>query len=302
MKEQFIEKVFYRKAQEGIRNANRILDAYKDQGFTLTVRQLHYQFVASNLYKNTKENYDWLVTIVTDGRLAGLIDWEAIEDRTRNLVTPSTWDNPGSILHAVGSQYAEDLWKTQVTRIEVLVEKEALVGVVERACEPYQVPFLACKGYLSSSEMYSAGKRLARIANGGQRVLVLHLGDHDPSGIDMTRDNIDRLSLFMGDDIELRRIALNMDQVEEHKPPPNFAKSTDSRFADYRARFGEDSWELDALNPAILVELIQSHILAEIDMEAFDAARAESEERRAGLAKIANRWQDALEWAENEED
>lgn len=83
-----------------------------------------------------------------------------------------------------------------------------------------------------------------------ERRVILHLGDHDPSGIDMTRDISDRLELF-GADVEVKRIALNWDQIDEFTPPPNPAKLSDSRAGAYIAEYGDESWELDALEPTL---------------------------------------------------
>jgi hypothetical protein len=83
----------------------------------------------------------------------------------------------------------------------------------------------------------------------GQDVVVLHLGDHDPSGLDMTRDLRDRLSLYSRAAVDVQRVALNMDQVGVFNPPPNFAKESDKRFEAYRRQYGDQCWELDALPP-----------------------------------------------------
>jgi hypothetical protein len=156
------------------------------------------------------------LAIINDARLAGRIDWDAIEDRTRNIHRSPSWDDPSEIVTACAAQYREDLWGDQCWRPEVWIEKDALVGVIEPVCERYRVPFFACRGYTSQSEQYRAGKRFEGVQNKGQKPIVLHLGDHDPSGIDMTRDNTDRLKMFAGEDVEVRRLALNMDQVRRH--------------------------------------------------------------------------------------
>ena len=117
---------------------------------------------------------------------------------------------------------------------------------------------MACKGYLSASEAWRAGLRFQRAIDRGKRPVLLHLGDHDPSGIDMTRDNGDRLGEFVLQGVEVRRIALNMDQVQEHNPPPNPAKEDDSRFRGYRELYGEESWELDALRQNTIGDIITS--------------------------------------------
>ncbi len=96
-----------------------------------------------------------------------------------------------------------------------------------------------------------------------QKPMILHFGDHDPSGIDMTRDIRDRLNMFVniGEGVQVERLALNMDQVEQYNPPPSPAKITDSRAADYIQEYGHDSWELDALDPSVISDLINVRVM-----------------------------------------
>ena len=98
--------------------------------------------------------------------------------------------------------------------------------VEKPVAERLRVPYFACRGYVSQSESFAAGVRFADHFRRRQTPIVFHLGDHDPSGIDMTRDNADRLHLFAGQRVEVRRLALNMEQIEEFNPPPNPAKET----------------------------------------------------------------------------
>ena len=65
-----------------IDQANEIIDEYQADGYDLTLRQLYYQFVARNLIPNSQSEYNKLGTAINNGRLAGLIDWDAIKDRT----------------------------------------------------------------------------------------------------------------------------------------------------------------------------------------------------------------------------
>jgi hypothetical protein len=119
--------------------------------------------------------------------------------------------------------------------------------VIEDVCTEFRVPYFAHRGNNSQTLQYEAGKRFAEFFDHGLIPVVLHLADHDPKGIDMTRDNRERLALYARDEVEVRRIALNMDQVRQHAPPPNFAKETDTLFGAYVERFGtEECWELDA--------------------------------------------------------
>jgi len=280
-----------------VKQANAIIQEYQAQGFILTLRQLYYQFVSRDLIKNTMREYKRLGSIINDGRMAGLIDWSALEDRTRNLETLAHWDSPTDIVEAVSQQYRIDKWARQPHRVEVWIEKDALAGVIEGVCQEFDVPYFSCRGYTSQSEMWAAGQRLLRYRKGKQPPVILHFGDHDPSGIDMTRDIRDRLQLFMGG-LELRRLALNFDQVEQYDPPPNPAKLTDSRIGAYLRDHGNESWELDALEPAVLVELIRNEVTGLIDQDAWDDAVAEETEARGHLAAIAERFDDVRTFLE----
>lgn len=255
--ELFIEKNFQRKTLAIIATADEIIREYRAQGFILTLRQLYYQFVARDLLTNTEQSYNRLGSIVNDARLAGLLDWDAIEDRTRNLDKNLHLDSPAHAVNVIRDQYGIDMWANQDVRCEVWIEKEALAGVIEAVCRELDCPFFACRGYVSQSEQWRAGVRFRR----DQTTVVIHLGDHDPSGIDMTRDNLDRLRMFAGyHNVIVNRIALNMDQIDEYDPPPNPAKITDSRFDEYERLYGDQSWELDALEPSVITALIRAEV------------------------------------------
>lgn len=274
-----------------VAHANKIIASYQRQGLTLTVRQLYYRFVAAGLIENTFRSYKNLASTIDAGRRRGLIDWSAIEDRTRNLDKPNHWTSPEEIVAAIAEQYKEDPWVEQSCKIEVWVEKEALVGVIEQACKELRVPFLACRGYLSQSEAYEAGKRFQRAARAGFDPIIFHLGDHDPSGIDMTRDNAARVREYSHGAVEVVRLALNRDQIDEYNPPPNPAKETDSRFEAYRDEHGDESWELDALEPSVLIDMIQSAVRERIDQEKWDAHMAQEEAKRDALQDASDNWE-----------
>lgn len=283
-----------------VETVNAIVKEYQAQGFRLTLRQLYYQHVARGLIPNTMREYKKLGDVVNEGRLQGLIDWAAIEDRTRELTTVTAWSSPADIVSACASQFKYDLWDHQPVRVEVWVEKEALAGVIESACADLRVPYLSCRGYTSQSEMYLAGMRLKRwVEHFGQDVVILHFGDHDPSGIDMSRDIRDRLALFMGDHwarVSFNRLALNMDQVTEYQPPPNPAKTTDSRFAAYIREYGRESWELDALEPRVIRALVQRAVEAHVDRQAWTRDQDREAAARASLHNVSVRWNDVVDF------
>lgn len=285
----YVNRNFSPESLRLIEQANTIIEDYQAQGYSLTLRQLYYQFVSRDLIPNKVTEYKRLGSIVNDARLAGLIDWLAIEDRTRNLSSPSHWDSPAAIVATCAEQFQVDLWSDQPHRVEVWIEKEALAGVFERACDTLRVPFFSCRGYTSQSEMWGAAMRMRKWSRGGQTPIILHFGDHDPSGIDMTRDIRERLALF-GADLEVNRLALNMDQITEYDPPPNPAKETDSRFRGYLREYGDESWELDALEPSVLAGLVRDAVSNLIDWDRFDARTAEEDHHRTLLKAVSRNW------------
>jgi hypothetical protein len=298
----YIEKNFREDSLRIIAQANTIIREYQAQGFTLTLRQLYYQFVSRDYIANQQKEYDKLGAIVSDGRLAGLIDWEAIEDRGRWLRKQNAWDTPKDIVDACAAQYHRNRWEDQDCRLEVWIEKDALVGVIEPACTELDIPYFACRGYNSQSEQWRAGVRYANHLKAGLKVVQLHLGDHDPSGLDMTRDNEARLRMFIdshthhGNNFEVRRLALNWDQVQEYSPPPNPTKLSDSRAQGYVAEYGHESWELDALDPRTIDGIIRSAVEDYIDWDLMKASEAREKQERKQLGTVASRWEEVIDF------
>jgi hypothetical protein len=296
----YVDMAFGTKRMAVVDQATEICEEYARQGFSLTLRQLYYQFVARGLLVNKQSEYKRLGEILNDARLAGLFDWNYLIDRTRNLVGLPTWSSPSELMQAAGQQFRTDRWADQPVRIEVWVEKDAAIGVINRTCNRNNIDYFSCRGYTSASELWAAHHRLKRYITGGQRVVILHLGDHDPSGLDMSRDIRERLRLFIADEeidaeLELRRIALNYDQVERYSPPPNPAKSTDARFARYVRETGLiDSWELDALEPAVVDQLIQDEVDGLRDSDVWAASTAVMESQREDLVAAAQRWPEVV--------
>lgn len=256
----YIDKSFRRDKLQLIDKINEVIRNYIAQGYSLTLRQVYYQLVARAIIENNEKSYKNVGNLISDARLAGLIDWNSIEDRTRNMRGNSHWSSPGSIINSAAYSYHLDHWEGQDYYVEVWVEKDALIGIVGQICGQLDVNFFSCRGYVSQSEMWGAAQRLKIRQDQGQNVVLLHLGDHDPSGKDMSRDIQDRLRIFEAYNVEFHRLALNMNQIEEYNPPPNPAKLTDSRATQYIDEFGYDSWELDALEPQVISDLIESNV------------------------------------------
>lgn len=287
----YIKKNFKQATLDIISWANTIIEEYQEGGFNLTLRQLYYQFVSRDLIRNKQKEYKRLGSIISDARLAGLIDWGAIEDRTRNRKGLTHWDNPGQIVSAATRGFRLDHWEGQEYRPEVWIEKEALIGVISGICEKLDVDYFACKGYVSQSEMWKASQRFDTRSNEGQTTIIIHLGDQDPSGVDMTRDIADRQRLFEAYDCTVERIALNMDQIDQYNPPPNPAKITDSRAKDYITTYGLNSWELDALEPRVLSRLIKDKVEGYRDEDTLETVLEKEREHRAILQRVEENWE-----------
>lgn len=295
MKINYRSKNFTKSSLSIIEQANEIFENYVSQGYILTLRQLYYQFVARDLIENLQKNYKRLGNIISDARVAGLVDWDHMEDRTRNLQSMPHWNDPESIIYSAATGYHIDKWEGQTYRPEVWIEKDALSGIIEGPCNENDVPFFSVRGYNSQSEMHDGAMRLQTWREDGQVPVIIHLGDHDPSGIDMTRDIIDRMELFTGG-VEVRRIALNIEQVEQYNPPPNFAKTTDARSEGYIAQFGNESWELDALEPSVLEDLVRDEINDLRDDDAWEERVEKEKEHKRLLNLVSDRWDEVTEF------
>lgn len=307
MKVKYQDKKFNDNSLSLIETCNTIINTYSAQGFILTLRQLFYQLVSRDIIPNKQSEYKRVGSIINDARLAGMVDWNALEDRTRNVRSVAHWDSPEDIIQAVANQFRIDKWKDCPIRPEIWIEKDALVGVIEGVCKEEDVSYFSCRGYTSQSEMWGAAQRFIKHAKNdgfhgkGQISHVIHLGDHDPSGQDMSRDIEDRIRMFMTKHLghsrhfEFTRIALNMDQIQQYNPPPNPAKSTDSRFKGYSDIHGDDSWELDALEPTVIADLIREKVDELREQNIYSSATQVEELHRTLLERCSERWEDVVE-------
>lgn len=295
---QYKEINFRGKSLELIELVNKVINEYKAQGYELTLRQAYYQLVARGYIPNNERSYKNIGNLINDGRLAGLIDWHAITDRTRNLRGNSHWNTPADVIASAKYSYLLNKWKGQPNYVEVWVEKDALVDIVGQACYPLDTPFFSCRGYTSQSEMWSAAQRFIRQNRNRDHCYIIHLGDHDPSGIDMTRDIQERLEMF-GADVFVKRVALTMEQIGTYNPPPNPAKITDSRCSKYMEEFGDESWELDALEPKVITELIKSEVTAYRDDEIYQAVCDREDREKEELQMLVDSYDEAVAYLKN---
>lgn len=286
MRETFKEKAFHRKSLVLIEKCNEIISIYMGQGLKLTLRQLYYQLVSRNIIPNEERAYKNLSTLVSDGRLCGEIDWDAIEDRIRIPSIPSEWENIADLVESALYSYRLPRWENQEFYIELWVEKDALAGVLKPIAKEYHITLMVNRGYSSQSAMYESSLRL--IDQNDREQIILYLGDFDPSGEDMVRDIQDRMYMF-GAKARIEKVALTLGQVRKYNPPPNPAKLTDPRSMEFIARYGASSWEVDAIDPTELRHIIVSEIEAHLDMDLMNKIKAREEEDKKMLQEAAKK-------------
>lgn len=262
---------FRSKSRARIATCNEIIAEYQEQGLRLTLRQLYYQLVSRNVIANEETEYKNLGNLVSDGRLAGLIDWDAIEDRIRLPYEWPEYEGIRQFIENAPNLFRLARWEGQKNYVELCVEKSAIANVLFPIASKFHVTLTVNRGYSSTSAMYECAQRfLAKQEEEGKTLILFYLGDHDPSGEDMVRDIEDRMQRFGLHDLRLEKLALTMQQVRHYKLPNNPAKIADSRAKKYIAQHGRHCWEVDALNPRILTETVESALQAVTDVKKMD--------------------------------
>ncbi len=250
----------------------------------LTLRQIHYQLVDDlPEYRNTLQQYKSLSGWIYNARIDGLINWNAIEDQGRSFNGAGGWQSPGRYLsayrRAARIQYRRDVTCDQEQRIEVWTEKATLVRILRRYCEPYRIGVQNCGGFGSGSAFQDAYNR-----RDGRPTRILYCGDHDPSGMWMSeRDIPERFAGKHSFKPIVQRIALTTPMTRDLPRNYESLKPKDSRTPWYIERWGNESWEVDALKPPVLGKLVIDAIESHLDM---DMLAVQHEIEKADITEI----------------
>lgn len=274
---------------------NTILTQYD---FPLTLRQIYYRLVAMGAIPNKRSAYSGLSSMLVKAREMGAVDDTRIEDRSRDVIEPpSMYADPETFTEemkaafkSLGELYYADPWADQKNLIELWTEKDALSRVIARAAEPWRVVTCPSRGYSSYTyiKRVAIDGRFSKIP-AGKHIVILDLRDHDPSGIQMTQDLANRLLRYTERNVEVKRIALTINQVKEYKLIPNPTKTADPRTAAYVEEFGNECWELDAIEPAELQKIVVRNIRAHVDADAWQATLdQEADDREELIPKFKN--------------
>lgn len=284
MKEFFKNTRFTTDSLRLIEECNIIIEDYLASDLTMTVRQLYYQLVSANSVPNDEKSYNKVKGIVSKARLAGLMDWDAIEDRARKPDHASEWDSIKDVVGSALRAYRLPRLQGQEDYVEVWCEKDALAGVIKPITDKFHLVLMINRGYSSQSAMYASANRIRENQEeyGCDYSTVLYIGDLDPSGEDMVRDIDDRLRMFECP-CNVEKLAPNFNQVEEYKLPPNPAKLTDTRAAAFIAEYGYSSWEVDAIPPRVLQALITVAVGRFLDLDKMKTITDKEEEDKKNL-------------------
>lgn len=256
----------------------------------LTIRALHYQLVSRGM-TNDMQHYKRVVAATGIARWDGRIAFDAFSDRERSMAS-STKGDPVYLEDEIATGKAQvrawmnafyrNRWENQPYYPEVFIEKKALEGVFYKTCKSHDVALGACKGYPSLTFLHEASIRFKQAEERGKQPVIIYFGDYDPSGEDIPRALKENLEALGCSTIEVRRVALNENQVIQWKLPPAPTKATDTRSVNWT---GIGQVELDAVRPEKLMSLLESAIADIFDQDLYQELLDEEEEQRASYRK-----------------
>lgn len=264
-----------------IENAVDVLSQY--EAGVLTIRGLHYQLVSRGM-TNDVQHYKRVVAATGQARWDGIISFDAFSDRERSMACMTKADKTiyddkvseaKTQIRLWASSYYLNRWENQPYYPEVLIEKKALEGVFHKTCQRNSIALGACKEYPSLTFLHDLSLRIIDATDRGKQPIILYFGDYDPSGEDIPRALRENLILLgCSEDLEVRRICLNKDQVIAWGLPPAPTKDTDSRSAHWD---GLGQVELDAVKPEKLMQLLQNAIDDIFDKSLYEELMAREE-------------------------
>lgn len=264
------------------------LEVFKQYDTALTLRQLYYRLVSKQLFANTINSYKRLSRIMVKAREEGDVPINCLEDRSRRILGRgdtsyvSAQDFLKRRLASLKESYKDyklPMWDIQPNYILVSLEKDALSRLVSDIANQYAVRTFPTRGYPS----FTYVQRMARYMRNrlkGKPTVVLYFGDFDPSGVDIERDLSERLTKYDAGNFMVYRVALTKDQIVKYSLPPMPVKKSDARSDNFVASYGNESVELDALDPNTLKLMVAQSIASYIDLNKWKEKEDEIESLR----------------------
>ena len=287
-----------------VQEVNIVLSQYDQK---MTLRQIYYRLVSKHIFPNNLNQYKALSRYLVKARENGDVDWRKIEDRARTVhggdYGYDDIDNIKEFVEKEAKKFKEawkriylTSWKGQDNYVEVWIEKDALSRLAETAVDDLDVKVCPSKGYSSFTYIAETVNRLRRIED--KNIHILYFGDFDPSGLDIERDLYERLIRYGApSDLQVTRIALSREQIDEYDLPPFPAKVKDARYSRFVYETGsDDSVELDALEPPILSTMIYDAVSELIDWDIWNERKDEQSQVRDDVKEMLDKVN--LEWDE----
>jgi hypothetical protein len=227
--------------------------------------------------------------LLKEAREREMIPWEWIVDETRELERVASWGDPAAFVEAVKRSYRRDHWNHQPVRVEVWSEKGTIRGVLAPVLKRYGVGFRVMHGFGSATTVYDVSQD-----DDGRDLIVLYVGDYDPSGMCMSEHDLPkRFEKYDGDHIELKRIALRREHLNDLSSFPASDKKKDKRYKWFVRNFGDRCWELDALDPNDLRDLVEKAIESEIDPVTWNRSIAIENAETESMRTVLDSWKGA---------
>jgi hypothetical protein len=283
----------HKKTARLILQVKKILKEYEDH-LPLTNRQIFYRLVAAYGYPKTENFAKNLNDHLTRARRAKQIPFENIRDDGISVMDHAHYADENAFykhIHDESKAYKRDKLARQGLDIRVYCEAAGMMPQLERVCEPYSIPVYSCSGFDSVSGKYELKESCWRaFVYKGRRSVILHLGDHDPSGESIFNDGlVQDIHAFLAEDVphkdprevaDFERVALTAEQVARFNLETTPPKPTDSRTANWKGA-ATGACQLEALPPDTLAELLEAAIRRRLDMSIYaEDLKAEEEERR----------------------
>ncbi|REK12639.1 MAG: chromosome partitioning protein ParB [Planctomycetota bacterium] len=267
----------------------------------LSDRQIHYALLndpplrhaskPNSRYDNTQRSYKSLVDLLTRARLAFYIRWNAIADETRPVSLWQVHDDPRSFVRQELADLLKGYWRnlqqSQPNHIEIVGEKNTVASILQPVAAEYCIPLTTGRGYCSLPPRYAMADRFEK--SGKEKLVLLIVSDFDPDGDEIAHS----FARSMRDDFQIEaiqpvKVALTAEQVVAYQLPPNMqAKQSSVHHAKFVERHGSDDvFELEALAPEQLQQILREAIEAVLDREAFDAEVAAERKDAAHLEAV----------------
>lgn len=254
----------------------------------ITLRGLMYQIVSSGWLPSTdKEHYNRLGRLMTGLREAGIVPFSWIVDNVRQTDKPSSWAGLKDFAQTVRRAYRKSFWGEQPDYVHVIVEKDAIAGVLSPVTREYDVSLSPIRGYVSLSFAHAIAEQWNDI---DKPIHAYYLGDFDASGFDLERDLREKLARYCDHQFHWTRLALNKEDFAAYDLIPLAPKKSDRRYAKFVAQHGCDCAELDAIPANDLRERLSEAILSHIDQDAWTRLQEVERVEKESIDQLAGAW------------